>query len=43
MNITILEEQVDFSINWSELWDNFIHWCSTTGLKFVLSLIVNVA
>ena len=39
MNITILEEQVDFNINWSELWDNFILWCSTTGLKFVISLV----
>ena len=43
MNINILEEQVDtpidLTINWKELWDKFILWCSTTGIKFVLSLV----
>ena len=43
MNLNLLEDQVEntvnFSINWEELWNNFIVWCSTKGIRFVLSLI----
>lgn len=43
MILNILQEQIEdtssFEINWGELWDNFILWCSTKGLRFVISLI----
>ena len=29
-----------FTIDWNELWNQFIAWCTTTGLKFIIALVV---
>lgn len=42
MVLNILEEQLNgsiFTVNWEELWNKFVLWCSTKGIRFVLSLI----
>ena len=42
MVLNILEEQLNgsiFTVNWEELWTKFVLWCSTKGIRFVLSLI----
>lgn len=29
-----------FTIDWNELWNQFIAWCTTTGVKFIIALVV---
>lgn len=37
----ILEETNDtISINWNDLWDKFVSWCATAGLRFIIALVV---
>lgn len=30
----------NLTIDWNALWNNFISWCATTGLKFIIALAV---
>ena len=40
--INFLEETTNnsFSIDWNDLWNQIVSWCTTTGLKFIIALLV---
>ena len=40
MNILTETNDNSFTIDWNNLWNQIVSWCTTTGLKFLIALVV---
>lgn len=40
MNILTETSENSFTIDWNDLWNQIVSWCTTTGLKFLIALVI---